>query len=415
MAQLIELIGIIALAVAIIQGLLVCASIWRKHKEETRLIHIRTSNLQKMASLTFQKAQQDIERQVITWSNWRKFEIKSIVQETKDIKSFYLEPHDQKEIPSFSPGQFLTFKLDTPSNPSVIRCYSLSDAPEVKGCYRITIKHIRSHNDNPAGISSSYFHEKLSEGDILNIKPPSGHFYLQREHQRPVVLIGGGIGVTPVLSMLNSICEIEPSRETWFFYGVKNSDERINIDQLRKKEQECENLHVIICHSAPLENEREGQDYDAPERISVELFKRTLPSNNYQFYICGPSTMMSSLIDQLSDWKVPDSDILFEAFGPSSMKKMPASPENLNKSFSVIFAKSGITTHWTADKGSLLELAEAEGLSPEAGCRAGNCGTCITAVKEGDTDYITPAGAIPEEGSCLLCVCKPKGDIVLDV
>ena len=414
MVQVIEILGITALTLAILQGLMVCTSFWRKRREEMSLLRLRESYLQESASQAYRQAQQEIERQQSVWQDWRKFEIDRIVTEAQGIKSFYLKPHDGKEVPTFLPGQFLTFRLNLPSGQSIIRCYSLSDAPEVKDYYRVTIKQIPASEDKPAGLASSYFHECLSEGDILDVKPPSGQFYLQRDPQRPVVLIGGGIGLTPVLSMLNSICTSEPERETWLFYGIKNKDEQIAIQTLRKQEAQHKNLRVIICHSQPLQGDVEGEDFDIAGRISLAVLQQTLPSSNYQFYICGPDTMMSGLTEQLSNWQVPETDVFFEAFGPSSVKKSTSASDQAHQQHKVTFARSGITAQWSGQQGSLLELAEAEGLTLNAGCRAGNCGTCVVAVKEGNVDYITAAGAHPEQGSCLVCVCKPKGDIVLD-
>ncbi|MAC46860.1 MAG: hypothetical protein CMI12_08400 [Oceanospirillum sp.] len=414
MVQVIEILGITALTLAILQGLMVCTSFWRKRREEMSLLRLRESYLQESASQAYRQAQQKIERQQSVWQDWRKFEIDRIVTEAQGIKSFYLKPHDGKEVPTFLPGQFLTFRLNLPSGQSIIRCYSLSDAPEVKDYYRVTIKQIPASEDKPAGLASSYFHECLSEGDILDVKPPSGQFYLQRDPQRPVVLIGGGIGLTPVLSMLNSICTSEPERETWLFYGIKNKDEQIAIQTLRKQEAQHKNLRVIICHSQPLQGDVEGEDFDIAGRISLAVLQQTLPSSNYQFYICGPDTMMSGLTEQLSNWQVPETDVFFEAFGPSSVKKSTSASDQAHQQHKVTFARSGITAQWSGQQGSLLELAEAEGLTLNAGCRAGNCGTCVVAVKEGNVDYITAAGAHPEQGSCLVCVCKPKGDIVLD-
>lgn len=419
MVQVIEVLGTTALTLAILQGLMVCTSFWRKRREEMSLLKLRESYLQKAASQAYQQAQLDIERQQSVWQDWRKFEIDRIVTEVQGIKSFYLKPHDCKEIPTFLPGQFLTFRLNLPSGQNIIRCYSLSEAPEVKDYYRITIKQISANENKPAGLASSYFHEHLSEGDILDIKPPSGQFYLQRDQSRPVVLIGGGIGLTPVLSMLNSICASEPERETWLFYGVKNKAEQIGIQTLRKQEAQHKNLRVIICHSQPLQGEIQGEDFDIAGRISLAVLQQTLPSSNYQFYICGPDTMMSGLTEQLSNWQVPETDVFFEAFGPSSVRtsvrtSIRKSPSASDQQHKVTFARSGITAQWSGHQDSLLELAEAEGLTLNAGCRAGNCGTCVVAVKEGDVDYIAAAGARPEQGSCLMCVCTPKGDIVLD-
>jgi hypothetical protein len=353
-----------------------------------------------------------------SWKGVRKFEVSRKVDEGGGITSFYLAPHDRKKLPAFQPGQFLTFELDIPGpGKRTVRCYSLSDSPG-KEYYRVSIKKIAPCPEKPSGgLSSCYFHDKIEVGDILDVKAPGGHFYLDMTRESPIVLIGGGVGLTPVLSMLNAVAESGSPRQTWFFYGVRNGAEHIMADHLRTIAREHEHVRLHVCYSQPAPGDQAQRDYHWPERVSVDLLKRVLPSSNFDFYICGPPAMMESLVPGLKEWGVPKERIHFEAFGPASVKSTPA-PAPLEAAsasgIAVEFSKSGKKAQWTERFASLLDLAEAHGVAIDFGCRAGNCGTCKTAIKSGEVQYTNDPGETPEEGSCLACVSVPKGPLVLN-
>ena len=353
------------------------------------------------------------------WAGVRKFVLEGKVLECESICSFYLKPHDGKPLPQFLPGQYLTFLFNIPGQPrATTRCYSLSDSPNHPDYYRITVKRIpppRDQPDAPPGLSSSFVHHTLQAGDIIDVKAPSGHFYLDVEHHGPVVLIGGGIGVTPMISMLNYITEVGSTRETHFFYGVRNSAEHVMSDWLRAKANEHENVHLHVCYSDPLEDDEEGEDYQHQERVSVELFKRVLPSNNYDFCICGPAPMMDSVTADLKKWGVPDSKVHFEAFGPASVKRVAKKPAGESAvSLAVTFTRTGKTVAWDGSSASLLEFAEENDIPMDSGCRAGNCGTCVTAIRSGDIEYMSEPGSSVESGSCLACISIPKTALSID-
>jgi hypothetical protein len=162
----------------------------------------------------------------------------------------------------------------------------------------------------------------------------------------------------------------------------------------------------------------QGRDYQHAGRVSVDLFKQLLPSSNYEFYICGPGAFMKSITDGLREWGVPDKHVFFEAFGPATVRKVAApitSPPTVSAApLTVGFSRSGKSFEWKLEQSTLLELAEANGVTIEAGCRAGNCGTCLVAIKSGDVEYLAGHGALAEERSCLMCICKPKSNLVLD-
>lgn len=351
------------------------------------------------------------------WAGARKFVLTGKVLEAENICSFYFAPHDGRPLPPFLPGQYLTFNLQIPGQTKqVTRCYSLSDSPSHPDYYRVTIKRLApppGREDQPPGVGSTFFHHGLQSGDIVDVRAPAGNFHLDTSHPAPVVLIAGGIGLTPVLSMLNHIVESGSQRDTWFFYGVRNSSEHAMKEHMREIANEHPNVHLHVCYSDPEPDDRPGADYDHAERVSVDMFKRLLPSNNFDFYVCGPPPMMDSIVQGLKEWGVPKEKIHFEAFGPASVKTV-SKPQTAVGAMSVTFARSGKVLSWTGDHGSLLEFAEANGIAMESGCRAGNCGTCQTAVRAGAVEYLNEPGAPPPDGSCLTCISLPRGDLSLD-
>ena len=127
---------------------------------------------------------------------------------------------------------------------------------------------------------------------------------------------------------------------------------------------------------------------------------------------------MESMTKGLREWGVPNSDVHFEAFGPASVKKAaPAEKKAVPAgaaAIEVVFSKSGKTLKWDGSAESILELAENNGIDMDSGCRAGSCGTCITALKEGEVDYIEEPGTLPEDSSCLACIAVPKNNLTLD-
>jgi ferredoxin-NADP reductase len=355
--------------------------------------------------------------------DFRKFRVDRKVMEDacSSICSFFLVPVDGKPLPPFLPGQFLTFRLDLPAamggTEQIIRCYSLSDAPH-PDCYRVSIKRAQpplgSHV--PQGRSSHYFHDYVTIGSILRVRAPSGHFHINRRDD-PLVLIGGGIGVTPMLSMLNWCLANQPGREVWLFYGVRNGREVVMKSHLEALALSHTNFHLRMCFSAPQPDDVAGQDYHHQGRIDIKLLRIQLPTKLYHFYICGPTPMLESLVPALEDWEVPDTHIHFEAFGPASIKRRSAKDSQneavVNDVF-VNFAQSGKQLQWSPCVGSLLELAESQGISVNSGCRAGSCGSCQTKILSGEVAYRQPPDYDPEPGTCLLCVSSPKTSITLE-
>lgn len=354
-----------------------------------------------------------------SWDGFRKFEVARKVPEALGICSFYLKPHDNKPIPSFKPGQFLTFSLKIPGREKpVVRCYSLSDGPS-RDYYRVSIKKLGpppKQPDVPPGLGSNFFHDNIQEGDIIDVRAPGGKFYLSMDDSRPAVFVAGGVGITPFISMMSAVIEDRSSRECWLFYGVRNGNEPMKKEWLRSLNDQHPNLHVVLCYSDALDHEMEGRDFDYRGYVSCDLLQQKLGSNNYLFYMCGPPGMMESMQKSLKHWGVPEKDIITESFGPASIPKPKPKPAAAAAAsgLKISFSRTGKEVPWDGSHGSILDFAEASGVDLDCSCRAGSCGSCQVAIKSGDVEYSCDPSYDVEDGCCLTCICSPKGDLVLD-
>ena len=358
------------------------------------------------------------------WAGWREFRIASRVYE--DIKqsqcSFYLEPVDGLRLPPFKPGQFLTFQLDS-STQTTTRCYSLSDRPSAKH-YRVTIKRLSAPLSQPAllpGLASNHFHNSVKPGDILRVRAPAGAFFVDPNPAHDIVLIAGGIGITPMLSMLLWCVDEQPMRGIYLYYGLRSGEEHIFKSQLVQLAATHPNFHLTVAYSQPQLQDKHGRDFQHQGHVDIELIKSTLPHGHHQFYICGPAPMMESLVPALAEWGVASEDIHFEAFGPASIRTISSSADTLQstgqdvnaQSFEVQFLQSARTFNWTAASGNLLDFAEKNGISVDSGCRAGSCGACETKLIAGSVRYADKPDYDFATGNCLLCVGMPTTDVVL--
>jgi ferredoxin-NADP reductase len=377
-------------------------------------------------------APEDSQPATAAWAGLRTFRVERKVLEdaAEQICSLHLVPEDGKPLTPFFPGQFLTFALAAPTpsvdTRAVIRCYSLSDAPQ-SGRYRISVKRALAPVGSTfsAGVSSNYLHDHVQVGSQLQVRAPAGHFHIDHS-EAPVVLIGGGIGITPLLSMLNWCLAAQPEREVWLFYGVRNRSELVMQTHLEDLAAQHPNFHLHLCMSDP-QVEDLGKPSSGPVshhhgRVDVTLLRRLLPLKPYHYYLCGPTPMLHSLVPALEDWGVPDARIHFEAFGPASIPRknaasvkrlMPTSGGQQN-GVVVALAESGKQATWEPGMGSLLDFAESHGIVVTSGCRAGGCGSCQTAIRSGEVAYTQAPDFDPEPGSCLLCVCTPKTAVTLE-
>jgi len=354
------------------------------------------------------------------WSGYRTFRVHKLVQETAVCTSVYLKPDDGKPIPTFEPGQHLTFKFAIPGEAKpVVRCYSLSDQPGLD-YYRISVKAVPAPHDKPnlaPGRASNFINHALMEGDKIEVKSPSGHFVLDEKTDAPIVLLGGGIGITPMVSIVNHLIENNAGRLILLVYGVRNSADHAFKSHFEQLSAVHENFHVVNCYSHPNPTDVEGKDFQIAGFASATLLKQILPNNECQFYMCGPPPFMESIYNGLLEWEVPESRIFFEAFGPASIGKKKSTAvqsESVESGAVVKFVSSDVETNWDSSCESILEMAESNDVMIDSGCRAGSCGTCETTLLSGTVKYPENQTVDCPPGKCLVCIAKPDGPIELD-
>lgn len=409
-----DLLGLIVAALLLQLTVAIAVSFWRR-----RLLTVAPNAAASFATATKPDS---------AWQGWRGFQVSK--REFEDAAqsqcSFYLQPVDGQPLRPFKPGQFLTFAVDVTPRSSegavtaraITRCYSLSDRPE-SAHFRVTIKRVPAPADHPGfdpGLSSNHFHDRVQVGDILRVKAPAGHFFIDPDPTVPAVLIGGGIGITPIMSMLRWCMDQQPQRVVHLYYGLRNSGEHAFKRQFEEIAASHPALRLNIVYSRPGEFDLQRRDYQHQGHVDVELLRRTLPHGRHQFYICGPPRMMQALVPALADWGVPVADIHYEAFGPASVK-LPGAPEVSATDIAgveVRFQRSGRTLTWDGLDASLLDFAERHGIAVESGCRSGSCGTCETRLLQGAVQYEHAPDHDVAAGHCLLCVGRPSSPLVLE-
>lgn len=353
------------------------------------------------------------------WRGWRNFVVERKVQESLEITSFYLKPQDQGEISSFLPGQFLTLRLQIPNQPHpVIRTYSLSDYAAQPDYYRLSIKREKAPigENVPPGIASNFLHDHVHEGDVIEVKPPAGQFVLAAREMRPIVLLSNGVGITPMMSMVKAVSQHNPTRSVLFLHGARDGEHHAFREEIEAIAAQNSNLSVHYCYSRP-----RSEDAGTPHsrgHVDAALLRAVLSFEpaNADYFICGSPAFMDAIRSGLAALGVPEKRVQFELFAKPALKA--AATEDSDRSGAiataeVVFEKSGKTAIWSADDGTLLEFAEAQGIDPPFSCRAGICLTCMCALKAGNVTYAEPPTGTPEDGSVLICVSKPGSSQVI--
>ncbi len=356
------------------------------------------------------------------WTDYRRFRITRREPESDNAVSLYLQPVDPFPLPAWLPGQHLTARFVVPGQDKpLVRCYTLSDAPG-QAYYRITVKRAGPPGDDaqlPAGVVSSHVQANLAVGDELDVRPPSGKFHLQPGNE-PIVLLAGGIGITPMISMINHLAATNPQRPCLLVYGVRNSADLAFGEHLSRQAEQCPGLHVIKCFSAPLPGDRPNCDYQVHGRVSLEVLRSAVASTEIDFYLCGPPGFMESLYGGLIEWGVAESRISFEAFGPATIRrrhrsaKLDAEPPATTGGTTVTLVQSGQELVWSGDHDTLLDFCESHDVTIESGCRAGSCGSCATRLLSGSVRYLDEIEDCPT-GCVLPCVAIPDGPIQIEV
>jgi ferredoxin-NADP reductase/predicted pyridoxine 5'-phosphate oxidase superfamily flavin-nucleotide-binding protein len=342
-------------------------------------------------------------------TQWRPFRVSKIVDETAAIRSFHLAPNDGAGMPGVLAGQHVSVRLPLAKGDMQIRQYTLSSAPS-DAFLRISVKR--------QGLFSDHLHTTIKVGDVIEARAPAGNFVIDASVRRPAILLAAGVGITPMLAMLRHLIHEgmrkRYQRPVWLFQSARSKAELAFGEEIAALVNAGKGgaRHVRVVSQAG-----EGEATEASGRIDVALLKRTLPFDDYDFYLCGPAAFMQQMYDGLRAMNVTDARIHAEAFGPSGLQRqvneqaiqVPLKPAATD-AVPVLFMRSAKEARWTTESGSLLELAEQRGLSPESSCRDGRCGTCRTRVLQGEVTYAkTPEFAVADDEALICCALPAEG------
>jgi len=366
------------------------------------------------------------------WQGKRAFVVSRKDKESETVTSFILAPEDGLPLAAFKPGQFLSFKLDIPGHDKPVpRSYTISSSPASAllsdgAHYRLSIKREPAPKDKPdlpPGLSSNFLHDHVAVGSCVQVGAPAGDFFLDDTEDGPVVLLSGGVGLTPLISMLDHLVDQGSSRPTWFIHGVQNGAEHAFGAHVRELAQVHDHITTHVVYTEPGPGDSKGRDYDATGFITIPMLESLSVGTDADFYLCGPPPFMKALFNALLDWGVDEARIHYEFFGPATVlkdgpKEQPKAAAALAAAagVTVTFKRSNISVPWDPAHETILDLAEANGISPAFSCRAGVCHTCIVDLLEGEIEYVVDDAYQPEEvGKVLICSSAPKTSVVIDV
>ncbi|TDL78441.1 2Fe-2S iron-sulfur cluster binding domain-containing protein [Palleronia sediminis] len=386
-------------------------------------------------------------------TGFRAFRVADKRRESDIITSFHLCPVDGGALWPVRPGQYLTLKMPGDGAP-VLKTYSVSNAGAETGYHRITVKREAGRDGAPDGLGSCWLHDRIEVGDEIEIAPPRGHFVLDADSRRPVILLSGGVGLTPLVSMLHSLKG--GGRDVWFIHACENGAVHALRDEVMGLADD--RIRTLFVYRTPSEADRDADAFHAEGMIDKAFLQRHLPLDDYEAYICGPVPFMAAMYQLLQGLGLPKDRIAYEFFGKATSLDAIAEPEipaataaraardaaptiralahltdpdawataetvvkiaeepSLDAmKADVRFRRSGVSAHWDGAAASLLELAENAGLDPDFSCRAGICNTCKCGIVSGEVEYFEEPLSPPEAGKVLICCARPKGPVVLDL
>ncbi|CAG8888961.1 unnamed protein product [Penicillium nalgiovense] len=259
------------------------------------------------------------------WTTWRNFIVVGKNIESSEITSFYLKPTDNEPLPIFRPGQYVSVKVDVARLKYLQpRQYSISDRPQSE-CYRISVKKetgaaLTSGVDNPLGYVSNVLHDEAEEGDIIQVSHPRGEFFLTSEQStRPLVLLSAGVGITPMMSILNTIVASSIDRKVHFIHGSRTTKARAFQDYVQGLAKQHRNIQVTFFTVQPSDEDTKGVTYHHAGRVNLEELSPDADlylDNKYtEYYVCGPEGFMGDTSAALKARSVTSDRIKLELFG----------------------------------------------------------------------------------------------------
>lgn len=268
------------------------------------------------------------------WTHWKDFTIDQKIPESGAISSFLLKPCDGQELPTYLPGQYISVQLDVPHfDYQQSRQYSLSDAPS-HNHYRISVKKDSGlDSNNPAAAShpgwiSNILHTQKKVGDIVQVSHPAGDFFCDpaRDRDCPIVLLSAGVGITPMIAILNTLVQHDSKQPISFIHGARSTSVQAFGQHVRLQSESRQNVHTVIFVKSPIDGQDlKGEHYHQAGRLSLERLENDwdlhLNDPTTKYFVCGPDEFMADIWRGLRSKAVTEDRIKMEVFGTGDLPK----------------------------------------------------------------------------------------------
>ena len=244
-----------------------------------------------------------IESQENGWKFFKDFIVARKVEESSNITSFYLKPAEGSNVPTYQPGQYISVRMTIPGEKyMMIRQYSLSQAAK-EDEFRISVK--READNDPNGRVSVFLHEEVKIGDRLEVSAPAGEFVLDTDKKSPVAFVSGGVGITPMMSMFETVATMTPERPTAFLHAARNESFHAFDQDIRKYTESMDNATYKTLYS------------DEPSGYITRDILAEYVDVTGDVYVCGPVPFMEAMIRELRALGMKEEQIHYEFFGPA--------------------------------------------------------------------------------------------------
>lgn len=332
-----------------------------------------------------------------------------IFQETPDVKTFRLTLQGGGPLPfEHVAGQYLNVELVIDGK-RVRRSYTIASAPTRTAAVEISVKRVAD------GYASHFLHDRVREGDRLRVSAPAGKFVFAGHESECVVLVAGGIGITPMMAVLRSLTDRCWRGDIYLLFSVKRRADIVFRDELAHLQQRFPNLHVRITLTADGDESWTG----ARGQITPQLVRDFVPAITGPVLVCGPDAMMTAMRALFAELGVADAQILQEAFvSPTSTDEAvaPDAPVDDATPGTVQFQRTGTSVDAPRSL-TILECAEEASVQIPFECRSGVCGQCKTKLVSGRVtmdaqDALTASDRA--KGLVLACQARAVRDVVVD-
>ena len=336
--------------------------------------------------------------------------VAKIFDETPKVKTFRLTNPAGGKLPfNYLPGQFVTVTV-VPNGVPVKRSYTIASSPTTRDYCEITVKH-EEH-----GTVSHYLNNQVHEGELLQLTGPSGKFTFTEQEADSVVLIAGGVGVTPLMSVVRFLTDRSWKGEIYFFFACWREKDIIFREEIEYLQKRYPNLRVWIILEQPPED---SENAYLAGRITKEIIAERVPEiSSRRVHICGPVPMIDAVKQMLDELEVPKENVRTEIFtaNPPAPKAAPLAPEEAGNAAVARFARSKKTAVMPPDK-TILEASEDVGVNIDYSCLVGTCGICKTKLLSGKVTMEVEEALTDEDKAnniILACQAKATEDVAVD-